>query len=251
MSEQTGRGKRQRAVIILSIVGALFALFVVGVLLRNSIASFVAARVLASQNVSCNRVQVSIPAALPLSAIESAPMRCESSKGPVRVIDFRSPLVIELKGFGARAAHCSNVTIDLRPRRHPEVDTNVLGDIADLLGLDEPGVELLFDAAETSSQKSRPFSAARATLFRAGQLIAKLSDVHVNPTPNGMVITARKLNFSQIALLGDASLRVVSSPDRVLADVRFSPNLHAKVIGENMRARRPKIKFEIGADTAH
>jgi hypothetical protein len=61
-----------------------------------------------------------------------------------------------------------------------------------------------------------------------------------------MSISSRDVRVNQAAALGDASLMMTASPDRVVVDVHFQSNLRAKVTAEHVRALRPNVRFEIG-----
>jgi len=240
--------KRPRRVLwIVAIVAAvLVALLAGGWWLRNPIASFVATRVMESQGLSCNPVQVRIPSALPPSPIQLAPMRCESSEGPLQSIVFHAPLYVDLEGLGIGLVHSESVTIALRAQPHRNVELNTLGDMTRIVGFDEPAVELMFDSAQMSARKVPPFRVSRANVLRAGQSIATLRDMRVSPMQTGMSISSGDMRVNQASALGDASLVMTASPDRVLVDVHFQSNLRAKVTAEHMRALRPNVRFEIG-----
>lgn len=240
--------KRPRRILwIVAIVAAVFVVLVVGAwLLRNPIASFVATRVMHGQGLSCDPVQVRIPFALPPSLIELAPMHCESSDGPLQSVDFHGPLYVDLNGLGIGLVHTESIIIALRARPHRGVELNRLGDMTKIAGFDEPAVELMFDSAQMSAQKVPPFLASRATVLRAGETITTLRDLRVTAMQEGMSISAARMRVNQAAALGDASLKMTATPDRVAVDVHFHSNLTAKVTAEHMRAPRPKIGFEIG-----
>ena len=233
---------------ILAIVAAvLVALLVAGWGLRNPIASFVATRGMESQGLSCNPVQVRVPSALPPSPIQLAPMRCESNEGPLQSIEFHTPLYVDLEGLGIGLVHSESVTIALRAQAHRDVELNTLGDMTRIVGFDEPAVEMMFDSAQMSTRKVPPFVVSRANVLRASRSIATLRDMHITPTRTGMSISSRDVRVNQAAALGDASLMMTASPDRVVVDVHFQSNLRAKVTAEHMRALLPNVRFEIGA----
>src|SRR5450432_4659861 len=185
--------KRPRRVLwIVAIVAAgLVALLVGGWWLRSPIASFVATRVMESQGLSCNPVQVRVPAALPPSPIQLAPMRCESNEGPLQSIEFRTPLYVDLEGLGVGLVHSESLTVVLRAQPHRDVELNTLGDMTRIVGFDEPAVEMMFDSAQMSTRKVPPFFVSRASVFRADRAIATLRDMRVTPMPTWMSVSAR------------------------------------------------------------
>ena len=241
------RTRPRRVLWIVAIVAAaIVALLVGGWWLRNPIASFVATRAMKSQGLSCNPVQVRVPSALPPSPIQLAPMRCESNEGPLQSIEFHTPLYVDLEGLGIGLVHSESVTIALRAQAHRDVELNSLGDMTRIVGFDEPAVEMMFDSAQMSTRTVPIFVVSRANVLRAGRSIATLRDMRVTPVQTGMSISARDVRVNQASALGDASLIMTASPDRVLVDVHFQSNLRAKVTAEHMRALRPSVRFEIG-----
>ena len=232
---------------IVATVAALLASLLAGAwLLRDPIASFVATRGVESQGLSCTVVQVHIPAALPPSPIQLAPMRCESSAGPLQSVEFNAPLYVDLEGFGIGLVRSESVTMALRAQPHRDVELNTLGDMTRIVGMDEPAVAMMFDSAQMSAREVPPFLAGHAKILRAGQSIATLRDMRVTPLPTGMSISSRDMRVDQASALGDAALMMTATPDRVVVDVQFQSNLRAKVSADHMRAVRPSIRFEIG-----
>jgi hypothetical protein len=231
---------------ILSIVAAVFGAFLVcGLSLRNRIASLIATRMMAGQGLSCDPVQVHVPFAMPPSPIELAPMRCESSAGPLQSIHFHAPTYVDLIGLDIGLIHCASVTISLRARPHRDVELNTLGDITTVVGLNEPAIELLFDAAQMSARKTPSFLASSATVLRASQPIASINDMRVTQTHTGISISAPRMRVNQVSALGDASLRMSASPDHAFTDLHFHSNVHVTITAEHLQARRPDVRFEI------
>jgi len=237
---------RRRSRHILPIVAAVLAAVPLSVmLLRNQIASLAATRVMARQGLTCDPVQVRVPFAIPPSPIELAPMRCESSDGPLQSIHFHAPTYVDLTGLEIGLMHCASVTIELRAQPHRDVELNTLGDITSIVGLNEPAVELLFDAAQMSARKTPSFLASSATVLRATRPIASLSDMRVTPTHTGLSISVRSVRVNQVSALGEASLRMVASPDYAFTDLHFHSTLHVTVTAEHLRAEHPNVRFEI------
>jgi hypothetical protein len=232
--------------IVAIIAAALVAVLLGAWWLRDPIASLIATRVTEGQGLSCSLVQVEVPSAWPPSPIQVAPMRCESKEGPLQSIEFRAPVYVDLQGLGIGLVHSESVTVALRAQAHRDVELNALGDMTRIVGFDEPAVEMMFDSAQMSTRKVPPFLVARANVLRAGRLIATLHEMRVEPTQTGMSVSSRDVRVEQAAALGDASLVMTASPDRVHVDVHFQSNLRAEVTAEHMRALRPSVRFEIG-----
>ena len=179
--------------IVAIVVAVLVALLAGGWWLRDPLASFVATRGMESQGLSCTRVLVQIPAALPPSPIQLAPMRCESKEGPLQSIEFHAPLYVDLEGLGIGLVHSESVTIAHRAQAHRDVELNTLGDITRIAGFDEPAIEMLFDAAQMSARKIPPFFVSHATVLRAGRLVARLRHAcHTDAHRDGDFVARRK-----------------------------------------------------------
>lgn len=232
-----------RRVAVVAIV--LFLLGALGVLLRNPLASLVASRVLAARGLRCDHVQVRVPLTLMPNRVDVGPMRCDSSLGAIDTIDFREPLTVQLHGFKPTAVRCGAIALNFRPAPHREVDLNTMGDIADLAGGTDLPVEMLFNSAELAHQNEFPLTATHATVTRARQPLADLDALRLVPTPTGMTLSGANAEIHQMSVLGHASLYMTASQDRVHMEVRFSPLLHVNITGEHMRARRPRVEFEL------
>lgn len=224
----------------------LVALPVAGLLSRNVLATRAATRVLAGQSLSCEPLRASVPFALPPSPVELAPMRCTSRSGPLQSVHFEAPVYVELNGLHIDLVRCASVTISLRAQPHPDVERNALGEVGGIVGLDEPAIELLFDATHMAAHPPPPLLAANATVLRAGLPLAVLTELRLVPVPEGMSVTARSMRAGQISALGAASLRATASPEHALTVLHFDSNLRVTLTAERMQSPRPRVRFEIG-----
>lgn len=236
------RGVRRSLWIVTAL---LIALPATGLLFRNVLATHAATRVLAGQSLFCESVRVRVPVALPPVSIELAPMRCQSPAGPLQSIHFAAPLYVDLSGWHIERLHCASVTISLRAQPHSDVELNTLGDLTAIAGLDEPAIELMFDAAHMAAHPAPPFLAASVTVLRAGLPLAVLTDLRMMPLPEGMSLVARSMRARQISALGVASLRATASPERAQAVLQFESKLRVTVTAEHLQAPRPRVRFEV------
>lgn len=236
------RGVRHSLWIVLALLVALPA---TGWLYRNALATHAATRMLADQSLLCEPVRAYVPFTLPPSPIELAPMHCRSPTGPLQSIQFTAPLFVDLRGLQIERLRCATVTIVLRAQPHPEVELNTLGDLSAIAGLNEPAIELLFDAARLAAHPTFPLLAASVTVLRAGQALAVLTDLRIMPLPAGISLAARSMRARQLSALGVASLLVKASPEHVEALLQFQSKLRVTLSADNMAAPRPKVRFTL------
>jgi len=227
------------------VTALLIALPATAWLFRNALATHAATRVLAGQSLLCESVRAHVPVTLLPSMIELAPMRCQSPAGPLQSIHFAAPLYVDLSGLHIERLHCAAVTISLRAQPHPDVELNTLGDLSAIAGLDEPAIELMFDAAYLAAHPALPFRAASVTVLRAGQPLAVLTDLRMMPLPEGISLAVRSMRARQISAPGVASLLVKASPEVAQAVLQFQSKLRVTVTADNVQAPRPRVRFEL------
>ena len=227
------------------VTALLIAIPAMGLLFRNALATLAATHVLARQALVCDSVQARVPFALPPIQIELAPMHCRSKAGPLQSIHFAAPLHVDLGSGHIAAVRCATATLALRAQPHREVELNTLGDLTALVGLDEPAVELMFDAAYLAERPTLPLRVANVTVLRDGRPLAMLTELQVLPLPDGLSLAARSLRAGQISALGAASLYATASPGHARAVLKYPSRLRITVIAEHLDAPKPSVRFEI------
>jgi hypothetical protein len=240
--------KRTRARRLLFLVlvplGALVVLSVSGLLARHALASFFAGRVLTQKGFDCAPISVRVALGIP-PQLELAATRCKVAEGPLESIEFKEPLSIKLDGLKIGSLECALFEIDLRPSAHKEVELNTLGDLSRIVGLDQPALELMFDAAELSSAQNPPLLATRAVVRRAGKQVSSFQDLEVTSSAEGMTITSPATRLDQGALLGAGALRLTATPTAVTLTVAFAGDLKVKIVLDHVDATRPSADFNI------
>ncbi len=235
---------RTRRIVSGAFIAILLA-FAMGLLFRDALASLIAARVLAGRGFHCTEVAMHIPLSRTLP-IHLGATRCSVAAGPLKTIEFKTPLEIHLDRFKLRLA-CDSLDIDLHPREHRDIEMNVLGDLARIAGADQPALELMSDAADLSRDDNPPLLAARAVVRLAGKPVTEFRELRVISTETGMVVSSPDCRVDQVALLGSAVLRLVATPTAAIVNVAFkSAHLDIKVELERLDSAKPRAAFTIG-----
>jgi len=234
--------------VLLSLLGAWLALSAAGLIFRDPIASYAAAKVMASKGFECNAVSVHVPLRLPPSPVVLEPAQCGVKEGPLESIEFKSPVRVVLHGAGIEIIRVASLSLDLRVRGQPDVEMNTLGDVTKLLGADHPAIELMIDTAVLSKEKSPPVLAEEVKVTRGGEPVAELHEMRVVSTSEGVVVTSPRAHISQAAPLGEGSLRVEASSTTARANVVFLNKLKVKLVVDHIGAAKPTANFDISLD---
>lgn len=234
--------RRARLIKLAIVLAALLVLCLAGLFLRHGIASFFAGRVLAQKGFHCDLVSVHVPFALPL---ELAATTCKVTEGPLESIVFKEPLSVELKGLAIRALACPSVEFNLRPSEHRDVELNTLGDMSGIVGLDEPVLGLLFDSAKLSADKTPPLRATQVVLRRGGKQVARLRELLIVSSDEGITLSSPRVRLDQAELLGEGAMRLTATPTAAVVTVVFAGDLKVKVVLDHIDATRPTADFNI------
>ena len=225
--------------ILLIALAALVASLMAGLLSRDALASFIAARSLAKKGFECAAIAVHAPVGFPVK-LELAPTHCKVREGPLESITFKEPLFIRLDGV-----ECASLEINLRPAAPREVDRNTLGSLSSIVGLDGPVLEMMFDSAKLSSDRNPSLLATRAVLRRAGKPVSSYQDLRVVSSDEGTIITSPAVQVAQATVLGPGALRLTATPTAVTLSVVFAKDLRVKVVLDHIDATKPSADFNI------
>lgn len=229
---------RARRILLIGLT-ALVALLIAGLLSRDAIASFIAARSFAKRGFECGTIAVHAPLGLPVK-LELAPTHCKVREGPLESITFKEPLFIRLDGV-----ECASLEVNLRPAEPREVDRNTLGNLSSIVGLDGPVLEMMFDAAKLSSDRNPPLLATRALLRRAGKQVSSYQDLRVVATDEGTIITSPAVQVEPATVLGPGALQLTATPTAVKLNVVFAKDVRVKVVLDHIDSTKPSAAFNI------
>ena len=240
----------RRITIVSAIVGGVgIALLGIVVLFRDTLASAVAQRRIASTGLVCDRVSAHVPIAFPPSTLQLAPMRCTAATGPIASIQFVEPLAVQLVGARVSAVTCPAIDVDLRAQ-HRQVTLNALGDLSHVVGLDQPAVDLVLDWAVLAPLDLPPFSASRALVRRAGVRVMDMQDLRLWSQNGGRSMSAAQVHVDKAAALGDATVSGHSTPDLTALTLVFGAHLQIDVTGRQLDSPQPSINFAVGFGSA-
>lgn len=239
-----GRGRRI-AIVGIVVAGVITASVASAFVVRDPLATLVVARGLGSAGLRCDHVAVHLPASLSPSSFQLAPMRCTRAHGPLAAIRFVAPLVVRLDGAHVHSASCATIDVDLRAQ-HRTVALNTLGDVSRVVGLDQPGTDLVLDWAALATPGSPPFSAGLAVIRRGGRRAVEIHELRLSPDHDGQSVSGRDVHVDQVSALGAATLRGHATRQRAAITLVFDGHLQVDVTGRHLASPHPAVDFSVG-----
>jgi len=139
-------------------------------LLRDPIATRVAAFVLDRDKESeCTHPEIRISNAI--DRITLSPFECQMYKpGPLKAFKAESDVVLRLDGLEITHVYVARATTEQHDRKTSHVESNTLGDIADLAGVRDGLVKGMLDASESFSPGGPVLEADTLIGKRAGKV---------------------------------------------------------------------------------
>jgi len=237
--------------ILLGVVGAVAVLGVVAYALRDAIATAFIGRFLEEPGVRCTRPDVRID--LSLTSATLAPLRCSVADGPIATWSTQSPLRADLDGWSVRRIRVARATIDQRERALPEVESNTLGDIADLFGFRDELLKGMIDASETFMVGGPVMHCDRLVMKRAGKVESVLRDFHRTFERGWDRTRATRLESeSEIVQIRDYDMRVTPRRAELRFDVHFGqpergdrPAMQVRIEGRGLNRKRPYFSLSL------
>jgi hypothetical protein len=237
--------------ILLGVVGGVVVLGVLAYALRDAIATALIGTFLEEPGVRCTRPDVHIDDSLTSATV--APLQCWVAQGPVASWSTQSPLHADLDGWSVRRIRVERATIDQRKRKLPEVESNTLGDIADLFGLRDELLKGMIDASETFMAGGPVIHCNRLVMKRAGKVESVMRDFHRTFEDGWERTRATRLEGgSKTVQIREYDMR--ATPRR--ADLRFdvyfgepdrgdSPAMQARIEGRGLNQKRPYFSLSL------
>ena len=141
--------KSRRALTI--ILGIVLLLAAASYVLRNTLATRVTGIMLdRSRDMECTHPDIRIAASL--QRITVSPLQCQMLKpGPLKAFQTDSEAVLTLDGFTPSRIYVSRATMDQREREVKNVESNTVGDLANIVGIRDQLIKGMLDASESFS----------------------------------------------------------------------------------------------------
>ena len=244
---------RRRAAgrIYLSVIAAVVLIAVVALVAlaatRHRIASAAAKAGLEDNHLACAPVRAHAPLAIVPDRVRLDPMRCESDRGPMRLVRFRSPVIVEMDGFDPRAIRSHRADLVLRPRDTEAADTNTLGDLLDVTGVADPLIALLLDASDLAAFDAPALLIDRLRLFRGRQHVADLRAFRLRHDGRAVVLTGGPVTMQAVAGVEVDTLVARATRERATARVT-AHGLAAVMEGSRLASPRPRFEFRVDTD---
>jgi hypothetical protein len=137
--------------ILLIALAALVVLLGLAYLFREPLATRITAFMLdRNGDMECTHPEIRIASSL--RQITATPFECEVFKpGPLKSFKAESDVVVQLDGLEVTRIHVARATMEQRERKVPDVKSNALGDMSNLVGVRDSLLKGMLDASESYS----------------------------------------------------------------------------------------------------
>lgn len=151
-------------------LGCVVLLLAAAYLFRDPLATKLTAVMLdRSGDMQCTHPDIRI--APTLQRITVSPLKCEMYKpGPLKAFETGSEAVITLEGMTPSRIYVSRATMDQREREVKNVESNTVGDLANIVGIRDNLVKGMLDASESFSAGGPILEADTMIAKRAGKV---------------------------------------------------------------------------------
>jgi hypothetical protein len=155
---------------LLIALGGVLLLSAAAYVFRDPLATKLTATMLdRSRDMQCTHPDIRISSTL--QRITVSPLQCEMLKpGPLKAFESHSEAVLTLEGLTPSRVYVSRATMDQREREVKNVDSNTLGDLANVVGIRDMLVKGMLDASESFSPGGPIFEADTIIAKRGGKV---------------------------------------------------------------------------------
>jgi hypothetical protein len=237
------------------LVGAAALFLLLGLLaygFRDPIATKVAGFVLDRRpGMRCTHPEIRVDRSLELAIV--APIDCSIADGPITRFVAQSDMEVELDGFSAKRVRIERAMMDQRERDVSNVESNTLGDLADLVGFRDSLVKGMLDAGEMYAGKGPVIQMDTVISKRAGKTEAVMHGFRITHE-NGWdrQFAARMESGPDIAAIRNFDLRVTPKRGQLSLDLFLGkpepgekPDIELQVEGRQLDEKKPHFKLSM------
>lgn len=207
-----------------------------------------------SDQLHCTRPDIDIAAGL--DRILIGEVECTMDSGPVRYVHTEGLTTVRLSGLKDLSVHVDKATIDQRDRDVSNVETNTLGDVAEIAGVTDMLYKGMLDAAELYSPTLPPVEVDELVMKRAGKLDSVLHGFRQSLDGEWNRSQAARVQppggGDQPVSVRSLDMRVTPDKGKMTANIFLSdpspgekPDMTVNVEGHRLDASHPKISLEI------
>lgn len=238
-------------VLILS-VASLALLAAVTYAYRDPIATELAAVALKRKSgMRCTAPQIQIDGSL--DHVTVSPIECSIAEGPISAFKTLSPLEVQLDGFKASRVRVARAIVDQRERDVSKVESNTLGDLADLAGVLDMLVKGMLDASEMFRPGGPVVHCGTLTMKRNGKLEAVMRDFQRSHEHGWERTRAERVESGpEFASIRDFDMRVTPSHGKLRLNVFLGkpergepPDMRLEVEGDRLNQRKPHFDLSL------
>lgn len=236
-------------------VGVLVLLLAVGHLLRDVLATQVAALVMerSSPELHCTPPKVAISATL--STITFDEVECTIAEGPVRYAHVEGTSEIAVNLFEPSQLHIPKITVDMRDRDISNVKPDTISELAAVTGLMDMLYKGMIDFSEMYSPDAPPVFIDELTMLRAGKREARLQGFR--KTGDGewdrcQATDIQATGIAKLVSLRDLDLRVTPARGLINLSIYTSkpdtgekPDMSVGIQAKALDSQRPRFSIEL------
>jgi hypothetical protein len=235
-----------------AVVAFVVVLCVVAYFFRDALATRVAAHVLDGRpGLRCTHPDVRISRAL--DSVTLTPIKCSLSEGPITKFSAESNTVVLLDGLHLRSVNIPRATIDQRDRDMTNVESNALGDLAQVIGMRDSLCKGLLDASEMYSDSDMLLQVGVMTQKRKGKTESVMHGFRRTFEKGWDRQFAERVESSpELASVRNFDMRVTPSRGELTADIYLGkpkhgekPDAELKIDGRELDQKKPRFKLSL------
>lgn len=221
---------------------------------RDPIATRAAAFMLdRSGETACTHPEIRISKSL--DRITLSPFRCEMYKpGPLKSIHAESDVVLRLSGLELTHIHVARATMEQRDREVPDVKSDALGDISNLIGVRDGLLKGMLDASESFSPGGPVMEADTLIAKRDGKVESVMKDFRRTFEDGWERQHAKRMEGGAPGFIAmrDFDMRVTKNRGKLSLAVHFGkpkrgeePDVELKLEARGLDEKSPRVTMSL------
>jgi hypothetical protein len=244
------RSRALKIVVLVAIV--LLVLGLVGYLARDPIATTVTGFVIDRQKtLSCSHPDVHVASSL--DQVVLSPVQCNVYDNPITKFESHAPMIVDLAGMKPRQVRVAKATIDQRERDISKVESNLLGELAEMTGSTDSLVKAMLDGAESYSKSDMWLVIDEMAGYRGGKKESVMHRFRTNMDGEWNRTRADLIDSGGGPMsVGDMDMRVTPSRGRCTVSLFLGkrergdkPDFRLEVVGDRLDTPKPHMRLRL------
>lgn len=240
--------------ILLIALAALVVLLGLAYLFREPLATRITAFMLdRNGDMECTHPEIRIASSL--RQITATPFECEVFKrGPLKSFKAESDVVVQLDGMEVTHIHVARATMEQRDREVPEVESNALGDMSNLVGVRDGLLKGMLDASESFSPGGPVMEVDTLVAKRDGKVESVMKDFRRSFEDGWERQHASRMEGGApgFVAMRDFDMRVTKTRGKLSLAVHFgkpergeSPDMELKMDARGLNEKSPSVSMSL------